>query len=341
MKLTSLSLIAVSALSMVSPSFAQLPVHGTEERVSTRVAWLRGVARPVEVRIDYGAAAWRPDYEREVAAKRERVFRLGGGGWATLHTGAELRVGKRRLPAGIWYLALHRDADAKWSLAVFESAKVLRHGILPSSVQDLSPALLVPMARKGVATGIADGAAGDVVAWPKLGVQLLGGETGAPGMGAQPGSEPSGETQLQIAWGSHYLSGSFEVAVEVAETAARPAFQKLDPERAWRTASGLGYEVLRDGVGAAPDRTSKVTVHYVGWLADGTQFDSSIDRGSAATFGLNQVIEGWAEGLQLMNPGAVLLLEIPPKLAYGARGAGNLVPPNATLYFRIELLMFR
>jgi FKBP-type peptidyl-prolyl cis-trans isomerase len=84
-----------------------------------------------------------------------------------------------------------------------------------------------------------------------------------------------------------------------------------------------------------------VKVHYRGWLMQGglaTEFDSSYQRGQPNTFGLNQVIKGWAEGLQLVGEGGMIELEIPPKLGYGARGAGQAIPPNATLHFVVELL---
>jgi FKBP-type peptidyl-prolyl cis-trans isomerase len=104
------------------------------------------------------------------------------------------------------------------------------------------------------------------------------------------------------------------------------------------TASGLQYEVLQEGTGSRPGPESKVTVHYVGTLADGTVFDSSRDRGQPATFLLNQVIKGWTEGLQLMKEGAIYRFEIPPDLAYGERGAGPSIPGNSILTFEVELL---
>ena len=105
------------------------------------------------------------------------------------------------------------------------------------------------------------------------------------------------------------------------------------------TASGLQYEVLTEGDGSQhPKATDQVTVHYTGKNLDGSVFDSSVERGQPATFGLNQVIAGWTEGVQLMTPGAKYRFYIPSDLAYGERGAGNDIAPGATLQFDVELI---
>jgi len=104
------------------------------------------------------------------------------------------------------------------------------------------------------------------------------------------------------------------------------------------TASGLQYKALKLGNGKTPKANSNVTVHYTGTLTDGTVFDSSVQRGQPATFGVSQVISGWTEALQLMREGDKWVLYIPYNLAYGERGAGNDIPPYATLIFEVELL---
>ncbi len=104
------------------------------------------------------------------------------------------------------------------------------------------------------------------------------------------------------------------------------------------TASGLQYEVLKEGSGEAPKPTDQVTVNYRGTLPDGKVFDSSYDRGEPATFPVNGVIPGWVEALQLMKPGAKYKIYLPPALAYGERGAGSDIGPNQALVFEVELI---
>ncbi len=106
------------------------------------------------------------------------------------------------------------------------------------------------------------------------------------------------------------------------------------------TASGLQYEEITVGSGATAKVGNLVSVHYTGWLTDGKKFDSSKDRNEPFDFnlGAGQVIKGWDEGVQGMQVGGVRKLTIPPALGYGARGAGGVIPPNATLIFEVEFL---
>ena len=104
------------------------------------------------------------------------------------------------------------------------------------------------------------------------------------------------------------------------------------------TESGLQYQVITEGTGAKPTAEDHVKVHYTGTLLDGTKFDSSIDRGEPAEFPVSQVIKGWTEGLQLMPVGSKYIFWIPSDLAYGDRGAGQMIKPNSTLKFEVELL---
>lgn len=102
--------------------------------------------------------------------------------------------------------------------------------------------------------------------------------------------------------------------------------------------SGLQYEVIKEGNGKKPKANDRVRCHYEGTLIDGTLFDSSIKRGEPAVFGVNQVIKGWVEALGLMSEGAKWKLYVPSDLAYGAQGAGDMIPPHSTLIFEVELI---
>lgn len=106
------------------------------------------------------------------------------------------------------------------------------------------------------------------------------------------------------------------------------------------TPSGLRYEELTEGTGATAKAGDAVSVHYTGWLTDGSKFDSSLDRGNPFRFklGAGQVIKGWDEGVAGMKPGGKRKLHIPPGLGYGSRGAAGVIPPNAELIFEVELL---
>ena len=102
--------------------------------------------------------------------------------------------------------------------------------------------------------------------------------------------------------------------------------------------SGLQYQIITKGNGKKPSATDKVKCHYEGTLIDGTLFDSSIKRGQPAVFGVNQVIRGWVEALQLMSEGSKWRLFIPSELGYGAQQAGEMIPPHSTLIFEVELI---
>jgi FKBP-type peptidyl-prolyl cis-trans isomerase FkpA len=139
------------------------------------------------------------------------------------------------------------------------------------------------------------------------------------------------KTHASIA-GALWLTGSLALAQDDAlERAAKePGAVKTD--------SGLIYRVLKDGNGKQPNATDRVRVHYRGTFPDGREFDSSYKRGEPTEFPLNRVIKCWTEGVQRMKVGGKAKLTCPPAIAYGERGAGGVIPPNAVLQFEVELL---
>ena len=151
------------------------------------------------------------------------------------------------------------------------------------------------------------------------------------------------ETALSFAEAQQIVNNHFAEMEKKANAAAieqGEMFLKMNKERAGVTTlpSGLQYEVLATGTGRKPKATDKVRCHYEGRLVDGTMFDSSIQRGEPAVFGVNQVIAGWVEALQLMSEGDKWKLYIPYNLGYGEQGAGGAIPPYSTLVFEVELL---
>lgn len=153
----------------------------------------------------------------------------------------------------------------------------------------------------------------------------------------------AGKSAIQPAEAQQVLQDYFNN--KAAEQAAKAkeegeAFLKSNAEKEGVVTlpSGLQYQVLREGDGKRPTATDQVECHYEGTLINGKVFDSSYRRGQTATFGLNQVIKGWTEGLQLMQEGAKYRFFIPYHLGYGERGAGQDIPPYATLIFDVELI---
>jgi FKBP-type peptidyl-prolyl cis-trans isomerase FkpA len=130
---------------------------------------------------------------------------------------------------------------------------------------------------------------------------------------------------------SAHLISSVWAQSDFAQAAAKEPGAKV-------TASGLVYRSLQDGQGASPMATDKVKVHYRGTFPDGKEFDSSYKRNQPIDFPLNGVIACWTEGVQLMKVGGKAKLTCPPAIAYGTRGAGGVIPPNATLQFEVELI---
>ena len=137
----------------------------------------------------------------------------------------------------------------------------------------------------------------------------------------------------------HWIAAAALGLLAGAALAQADALQKAEKEKgAVKTASGLVFLSQREGKGNSPQPTDTVRVHYKGYFPDGKEFDSSHKRGAPAEFPLNRVIKCWTEGVGLMKPGGKAKLTCPPAIAYGARGAGGVIPPNAVLHFEVELL---
>lgn len=137
------------------------------------------------------------------------------------------------------------------------------------------------------------------------------------------------------------VAASKEAATKNAAEGEKFLAENKNKEGVKTTASGLQYKVLKEGSGPSPKETDTVVTNYKGTLLDGTEFDSSYKRNEPATFPVNRVIKGWTEALQLMKPGGKYQLFIPAALAYGERGAGRDIGPNATLIFEVELLSIK
>ncbi|NJN14765.1 MAG: FKBP-type peptidylprolyl isomerase [Planctomycetes bacterium] len=158
-----------------------------------------------------------------------------------------------------------------------------------------------------------------------------------------PGSVMRFEVPAALAWEDRTIhpevpGGSLTIwELELLKVNDMPAFAMSDPDKVTTTASGLQIETVKEGGGKAPVRSDRVTVHYTGWLTDGTVFDSSHARDEPAVFPLGGVIPGWTEALQLMKVGGIARLTIPANLAYGDRQSG-LIPPGSTLVFLVELI---
>jgi FKBP-type peptidyl-prolyl cis-trans isomerase len=144
--------------------------------------------------------------------------------------------------------------------------------------------------------------------------------------------------EAQAALQDYEQKARLEQATAAAENGENYQKENGQRDEVTTTDSGLQYEVLTEGSGDKPTATDRVSVHYVGTLINGKEFDSSVARGEPAEFGLNGVIPGWTEGLQLMNVGSKYRFVIPPDLAYGERGAGADIGPGETLIFEVEML---
>ena len=155
---------------------------------------------------------------------------------------------------------------------------------------------------------------------------------------ALAGSPVMERAEIEAVINEFFTRKSQEQAAKAKEEGARFLAENAKKEGVVTLPSGLQYQVLREGNGKKPKATDQVRCHYEGTLINGTVLDSSYKRGEPAVFGLNQVISGWTEGVQLMQEGAKYRFFIPYNLAYGERGAGQQIPPFAALIFDVELI---
>ena len=137
---------------------------------------------------------------------------------------------------------------------------------------------------------------------------------------------------------TYFVEASAKEAAQNKEAGEKFLAENKTKEGVITTESGLQYKVEKEGTGEKPTAADRVKVHYTGTLLDGTKFDSSVDRGEPAEFGVSQVIRAWTEGLQIMPAGSKYIFWIPSDLAYGERGAGQDIKPNSVLKFEVELL---
>ena len=189
-------------------------------------------------------------------------------------------------------------------------------------------------------------------------IGILVGSNNLKQLSSAPGGEDLDVSVMSSAFNAATMEEELKITEEDANTLVQAFFQSagerkgqdnleagnafLETNKAREgvttTESGLQYEVLTEGTGAKPTATDQVRVHYHGTLIDGTVFDSSVDRGEPATFGVTQVIAGWTEALQLMPIGSKWKVFLPSSIAYGERGTGADIGPNAALIFEVELL---
>lgn len=289
-------------------------------RATTRVSW-HGQSGEQALAVDHGQPKWNASYEQLLAGRAMLHARLGNGAWTTLQAGVAMTFGSTRVPAGRWYLGLRRDAEQKMSLTFLAADPLDKRGVGAFATSTLEPDFAVPL-RLARSEQVVE----------RLDITLSSNKTGSAN---KVGDE---NVTLTIAWGPHRLSTGLVADFDRRLPADAPEFALPAPADLVTTASGLQYQVLRAGTGAFPTANDRVTMHYCGWLRDGTQFQSSYLGGEAPTLGMDQVEKGFAEGLRLMQPGALFRLVIPPALAHGSVGVGDVIPPDATLVFTVHLL---
>ncbi len=310
-KLLAISLLLSIAGSLTAQYFV---ADQLVARRMSRITWL-GESGEQSLAVDYSQPKWEANHEKFMQGQAPQYARLGANAWTTLQTGVDLTFGKTKVPRGRWYLGAHRGEKQNWTLTLMAADKVDFAGLGAGSTFVVKPDLEVPMRLERTEQAV-----------ELLDIKLSSNKQG------------KANVTLAIRWGQYRLSTDLVADFDVRKPKGAPEFALSAPEKLVTTDSGLQYEPLRAGVGEFPGPTDKVTVHYSAWLADGTPIDSSFRRGEPATLTMDAVVKGFAEGLRLMQPGAIFRLTIPAELGYGVGGAGELIPPNATLVFTVTLL---
>ncbi|MDO8348964.1 MAG: DUF2911 domain-containing protein [Planctomycetota bacterium] len=222
-------------------------------RRMTRVTWL-GESGEQSIAIDYGQPKWGENHEKFMQGQTAQYARLGNDAWTTLQSGVDLAFGTTKVPRGRWYLGAHRDEKQNWTLTLMAVDKIDVAGLGAGATIGIKPDLEVPMRLEHTeqTTDLLD-------------IRLSSNKQGKENV------------TLSIAWGKYRLRGDLVADFDARKAKGAPDFALSAPDKVMTTSSGLQYEQLRAGVGEFPGPTDKVTVHYCGWLTDGTQFDSGVN----------------------------------------------------------------
>lgn len=247
--LLGLALVAMPAAAQPHVAAGQL-----ERRLAT-LTFAGDLEPHGQVAIEYGAPTWRAEYSHRLQEGAAQSFRLGRDHWTTLHTTLPLELGGATVPAGTWYLGLHRDATGQWFLTCLSPARAAAAEIGPGLTEAPPVDHRAPLSWAPRATSST-----------QLAIEF------APVPG-QPG-----QAALTLTWGDHSLHAELAAPVQPRAPVGVAEFRPLDAAAARRTESGLEYEIVGQGDGTPPTVTDTVEVRYTGWLADGTLFDSTRDR---------------------------------------------------------------
>lgn len=305
------SLLWLTASALPAQYFQSI---GSEPRRLTRASWL-GLSGEQNLTIDYGQPKWRAEYEQVEQQADAAPLLLGAGALTTLRTDVDLAFGSTKVGRGRWYVAARRAAKDDWSLVLFASDRVDASGRTWNTILSTPPDLRVPVRLTR-----------DRESVERLEITLT------------HNRQTPHDLELAMAWGPLRLRTELTAAFDTRQPPGAPEFARTEAGKGTRTASGLTYEVLQPGSGEPPREGDRMHVHYAAWLQDGTLFDSTFLHGEPVPLRMQWVVPGFAEALRRMPLGATFRLTLPPELAFGERGSGSSVPPNATLVYHVTLV---